>query len=141
LRWQSAHLTQDWVDALCPEPKRRGVVGQTVIRTQVQLSRTRGLAAEARLFSSEFAAEGLTFKAEPALTGRLWLTPVTVAEGPEPVYYELILLLAGLKLIGALGGGRSRGAGECQVSLPDTLMVGTQPVRIDRQLEYVEAQP
>jgi len=137
LRWQAAHLTKDWVDALRPEPKKRSAWGQTTTRTQVQLSRTRGLAAEARLFTSEFTAEGLTFEAEPALTGRLWLTPLGAVEGSGAVYYELILLLAGLKLVGTLGGGSSRGAGECTITLPDTVTVGGQQIQVDHQLEHI----
>ncbi len=137
LRWQSARLTQDWVDALRLGPKRRAVLGQTTTRTQVQLSRMRGLAAEARLFTSEFAAEGLTFEAEPALIGRLWLTPMTVVDDPD-AYYELVLLLAGLKLVGSLGGGTSRGAGECELDVSKPISVNGRSIPVERLLAYTE---
>lgn len=138
LRWQSAHLTEDWVNALHPDPESRAVLGQTTTRTQVQLSRARGLASEGRLYTSEFAAEGLTFEANPALTGHLSLTPMRYADEPD-VYYELVLLLAGMKMIGALGGGVSRGAGQCTLDLPLAIQVDGNDIPIQRQLNYIEA--
>jgi CRISPR/Cas system CSM-associated protein Csm3 (group 7 of RAMP superfamily) len=105
-------LTGEWAEMM-----ERGF-GQLQRRTQVQLSRRRGVAAEGRLFTSEFAAEGLSF--ETRITGRLDLTLVLNEAGR---YYEIILLLGGLKLIGALGGGNSRGMGRCKVELPQTVVV------------------
>lgn len=138
LQWQSAHLTEDWIEALRPNPASRAVLGQTITRTQVQLSRMRGLAAEARLFTSEFTAGGLTYEARPALIGRLRLTPVSVADDPD-VYYELILLLAGLKSVGRLGGGTSRGVGECECILPENVIVDGRRISVELQLVNIEA--
>ncbi|MBI3013677.1 MAG: hypothetical protein HYY65_01125 [Candidatus Tectomicrobia bacterium] len=138
LRWQSARLIEEWVEGLRPNHESRAVFGQTIARTQVQLSRTRGLAAEARLFTSEFTAEGLTYEARPALIGRLRLSPVSLADAPD-VYYELVLLFAGLKSVGTLGGGASRGAGECVFVLPGNVIVGGRQVPVERQLANVEA--
>jgi CRISPR/Cas system CSM-associated protein Csm3 (group 7 of RAMP superfamily) len=137
LRWHSARLTKDWINALRPDPGSRAVFGQTTTRTQVQLSRARGMAAEARLFTSEFAAEGSTFDAQPALTGRMQLTPMTVASEPD-VYYELVLLLAGLKIVETLGGDQSRGAGRCEIKLPETIRVDRRDISIKRQQAHVE---
>ena len=139
LYWHRASLTQDWVKALHSgmDAESGAVFGQTITRTQVQLSRKRGLAAEARLFTSEFAAEGLMFEATPALTGHLALTPITGADDPD-VYYELVLLLAGLKMIGALGGGRSRGAGQCEIELPKFIQVNRREVSVETQLKYID---
>jgi CRISPR/Cas system CSM-associated protein Csm3 (group 7 of RAMP superfamily) len=137
LRWHSAHLTKEWQDALRPTTESRSVLGQTTTRTQVQLSRKRGLAAEARLFTTEFAAEGLRFEATPALTGRMQLMEMAAADEPE-VYYELVLLLAGLKLIAGLGGSLSRGAGQCEITMPPTIRVNGQDVSVERQLAHVE---
>ncbi len=139
LRWHSAPLTREWAKAFRPFPEsrkseNRTAFGQVIAKTQVQLSRTRGLAAEARLYTSEFAAEGLTFVAQPALTGRLCLTPMSGASG---VYYELVLLLAGLKMVNALGGGLSRGAGECEIELPPTVRVDGKDVSVKEHLERV----
>ena len=137
LHWQLARLTQDWVEALHPTLGTRAVPGQTMTRTQVQLSRKRGLATEARLFTSEFAAEGLTFEAAPGLTGRVWLTPMTVADA-EDVYYELVLLFASLKLVGSLGGGTSRGAGACEIALPESVLVNGRTVLVESQLANID---
>jgi CRISPR/Cas system CSM-associated protein Csm3 (group 7 of RAMP superfamily) len=138
LRWHAALLTEDWQKALRPESNRHAVFGQTTTRTQVQLSRMRGMAAEAHLFTSELAIEGLTFEAQPLLTGRLGLTPATLSDDVD-VYYELILLLSGLQLIAALGGGASRGAGRCSVDLsPAQLLVNGREVSTSKQLEHAE---
>lgn len=139
LRWHSAQLAPNWRAALQYNMNKesRSVFGQTTTRTQVQISRTRGLSAEAKLYTSEFAAPGLTFEATPALTGCLKLTTMNGIDEPE-VYYELVLLLAGLKLIGALGGGQSRGAGKCEITLPQYIRINGREVSVDKQLVYVE---
>lgn len=138
LRWHAAQLSRDWQEALQPTMKEHAVFGQTTTRTQVQLSRTRGMATEAHLFTSELAVEGLTFVAEPLLTGRLRLTASTLSTEPD-VYYELILLLSGLKLIATLGGGASRGAGRCEVDLSAArLKVNGREISISTQLTHAE---
>jgi len=137
IHWQSARLTEEWVEALKPRLSGHATLGQTGTRTQVQLSRKRGLAAEAHLFTSEFAAEGLTFEARPGFNGRLRLTRMSLAEA-SPVYYELVLLLAGVKMVETLGGSASRGAGACRLDLPKTVIVNRQPLEVAQQLEYVE---
>lgn len=137
LRWHSAQLSPEWIEALGGRRERPFIYGQTTTRTQVQLSRVRGTAAEARLFTSELAASELTFHSRPALSGRCRLTPMEVVNDPD-VYYELVLLCAGLKLLARLGGGKSRGAGECQIELPESIRVGRQEIPIERQLANVE---
>jgi CRISPR/Cas system CSM-associated protein Csm3 (group 7 of RAMP superfamily) len=96
--------------------------GQTTQRTQVQLSRLRGLAREGRLFSSEFATTGLIF--ETTIGGILDLTPIAPdqSEDIEGQYLELILLLSAIKMVRHLGGGRRRGAGACRLILPEQIM-------------------
>lgn len=138
LIWHQANLTPDWVKALGADTQ--GTIGpfsQTATRTQVQISRKLGTAAEARLFSSEFALAELTFIAKPAVTGRLNLTPSTFS-GAQGIYHELVLLLAGLRLIDAIGGARSRGAGQCEIILPQTISVDGQPIAVDTQLAHIE---
>ncbi len=103
-------LRATWRDVMVP-------FGQTYARTQVQFSRRRGTAAEDRLYTSEYAAEGLRFEA--AVEGWLELTPCSVEEGA----YELFLLLAGLRLVETLGGARSRAAGRCKIGLPSEVKV------------------
>lgn len=137
LRWHSARLSREWIEALGGRRGHPAVFGQTTTRTQVQLSRLRGTAAEARLFTSELAASELTFLSQPALSGRCRLTPMRVVDDPD-VYYELVLLCAGLRLVARLGGGQSRGAGECEITLPQSIRVGRQEIPVERQLANVE---
>src|SRR5262249_22018008 len=58
LFWHNAYLTEEWrrETTITGRP-----MGQTTIRTQVQLSRARGIAAEDRLYTSEFAMRGTAF--------------------------------------------------------------------------------
>ncbi|MCZ7575149.1 MAG: RAMP superfamily CRISPR-associated protein [Ardenticatenaceae bacterium] len=126
------HLVGDWVEAV------EGGFGQVETRTQMQLSRRRGVATEGRLFASEFAAKGLRF--ETRITGRLDLTLVLDQPGR---YYEIILLLGGLKLIKTLGGGNSRGIGRCHVELPAELPVMSdnydlEHLNVDAMLERLD---
>lgn len=143
LRWHNARLIPAWQNLLRLQgagegSDERGVFGQTLERTQVQLGRARGIAAEARLFTSEMVAPGLCFEARPALTGRCPLTSMTVADD-EDVYYELVLLLAGMRLVHTLGGGGSRGTGRCGLDLSEaTLRVDEREISIERQLANTE---
>jgi CRISPR/Cas system CSM-associated protein Csm3 (group 7 of RAMP superfamily) len=125
-------LTSDWVETI-----ERGF-GQLMTRTQVQLNRRRGVATEGRLFTTEFAAEGVSFGTQ--ITGRLDLTLVLDEPGR---YYEIILLLGGLKLINTLGGGNSRGIGRCRVELPPVLTVtlanhDREQIGVEAMLERLE---
>lgn len=115
LFWHDAHLTSEWRKLTAVRDRTDAwPVGQTMVRTQVQLSRIRGMAAEDRLYTSEVAIPGLVF--EGRVTGWLEATPCTVDE--DYGYYEVNLLLAGLRLVEMLGGGRSRGTGRCRIELP-----------------------
>jgi CRISPR/Cas system CSM-associated protein Csm3 (group 7 of RAMP superfamily) len=111
LHWDNAYLTQEWQQAA-------GGLRLGYPRTQVGLSRRRGVAREGLLFTDEFAAEKLTF--QTSISGYLPLTAVLDEPGR---YYELILLVAGLKLVEAIGGSTSRGAGRCRLILPDEVHV------------------
>jgi len=127
-----ARLTEKWAKILKQD------FDQLETRTQVQLSRRRGVASEGRLFTSELAAEGLSF--ETRVIGRLDLTPVLDEPGR---YYEIILLLGGLKLVKTLGGGSSRGLGYCRVELPSSVTVtsdeyGDEQIDVDAMLEQLE---
>ena len=111
LHWDNAYLTEGWRQA------SRGL-SLSYPRTQVGMSRRRGVAREGLLFTDEFAAENLTF--HTCISGHLPLTAVLDEPGR---YYELILLLAGLKMVDSLGGNTSRGAGRCRIELPEKITV------------------
>lgn len=116
LFWQDAHLREGQLSREAPRDRGRPwKPEQTPVRTQVQLSRARGVAADDRLYTSESALAGLTFAGR--VGGWLKAVPCSVATG----YHEVNLLLAGLRLVEMLGGERSRGAGRCLVTLPDSL--------------------
>lgn len=127
LLWHDAVLTDDW-------PSDAGKFGQTVIRTQVALNRSRGLAAEGLLYTGEATAPNLVFRSAQGVTGRLELTPLM---GDPDTHYELILLLAGLRLVSFLGGAASRGMGLCSIELPQAVQINDRQVFVDDLLTQV----
>jgi len=126
LHWDNAYLSQEWKDAA-------GKLKLSYPRTQVGMSRRRGVAREGLLFTAEFTAERLSFQTR--ISGHLPLTAVLDEPGR---YYELSLLLAGLKLVDSLGGNTSRGAGRCRISLPDRIQV-TSDDREETTLDVARA--
>lgn len=120
LFWYDAHLTEEWrTMTTVRDHPNAWPIGQTMARTQVQLSRARGIAAEDRLYTGEFTTRGLEF------SGRVsgWLKATPCSASTDASYYEVSLLLAGLRLVEMLGGARSRGAGRCQIQLPAEIVL------------------
>ena len=115
LHWRDARLSETYRDAF-----EKNKPAQFYGRTQVQLSRALGVASPGKLFTSESTVEDLEF--ETAVTGRLLYTPI---DDEVPGGYEMLLLLAGLKLINTVGGGASRGAGWISCNLPETIKIGS----------------
>ncbi len=113
LRWCDAHLVKPLRDAL-------GKTDQSYTRTQVQMSRALGTAATGHLYTSEVAVEELSF--EFSITG--WLEATPIAGDISGGGYELMLLLAGLRLVNTLGGGNSRGIGHCAIAIGDVNVDG-----------------
>jgi CRISPR/Cas system CSM-associated protein Csm3 (group 7 of RAMP superfamily) len=107
LFWRDAHLA----DELKKMAKGEGRFGMAEARTQVQMSRLRGVGLEDRLYTTETARPQLTFGS--AVEG--WLDGVPLDSGNAGITYELLLLLAGLRALDGLGGNRSRGSGDCSV--------------------------
>lgn len=135
LFWHDAHLTAD-LRALAQE---EGPFGQAEARTQVQMSRLRGVGAEDRLYTTETARAGLTFQ------GRIegWQAGVPLDSTVPGLTYELVLLIAGLYALDGLGGNRSRGGGDCRVQ-EITCKVGKDVVdvdlgRVEELMLYTEA--
>lgn len=129
LHWQDARLSTDYRSVFGGDAVSREA--QFYARTQVQLSRALGTAASDRLFSSEFTLENLRF--ESAITGWLDVTPIAGEEATGG--YELLLLLAGLRLVNTVGSGSSRGAGHCVIHLPEQVIIGERCIGIVDVLE------
>lgn len=125
--WHNAHLV-DW-------PQEQHTLAQTSIRTQIQLSRERGVSSEDHLFAGEASTAGLVFRSDDGISGRISLTRV---EGDPDLHYELLLLLAGLKLVHSLGGNTSRGMGACAIELPSIVQVNDRSLLIVDLLEQLE---
>ncbi len=86
---------------------------QTDIYTQVRLDRPTRTAVPGALFTSEFGIRNFAFKG--SIEGWLECTPIkSVPEGPT---YSLLLLLAGMHLLDAIGGNKSTGKGRCNLTI------------------------
>lgn len=129
LHWRDARLSREYQQMFGRDAVARE--SQFYARTQVQLSRTLGTAAPDRLFTSELAIEDLRF--ESAIAG--WLTLTPIAGDDSTGGYELLLLLAGLRMVNTLGSGSSRGAGHCTFRLPEQITVGERSIKVADVLE------
>lgn len=134
LHWQDARLPKEYRDVFREgedDEKDQLVESPFYARTQVQLSRALGTAAPDRLFTSEFTVENLRF--ESSIAG--WLDVTPIAGEDVTGGYELLLLLAGLRLVNTLGSGSSRGAGHCLIHLPEQVTVGERSINVADVLE------
>lgn len=116
LRWEDAHASLGDAPFRASDEVRNAVPFRWALieRTHVQLSRARGVAAEERLYSTEAVAPYVAFHTR--VVGWLEATPCG-ADGMQ--YYEIALLLAGLRLVNSLGGMRRRGTGACEITPED----------------------
>jgi len=93
---------------------------QTDIYTQVRLDRPTRTAVAGALFTSEFGVRNLAF--EGSIEGWLECTPIkSIPEGPT---YSLLLFLAGLRLLDAIGGNKSVGKGRCDLAITSLTVNG-----------------
>lgn len=145
LHWRDARLSKAYREAFEQDKRahekdkrahEKNKHAQFYARSQVQLSRALGVAAPGKLFTSESTIEDLEFEA--AVTGRLQYTPI---DDEVPGGFEILLLLAGLKLVNTVGGSASRGAGWMSCHLPDQIEIGTTKVSwkdVLKNLEWLE---
>lgn len=132
LNWRDARLSTNYQSVFAGGAAK--LEAQFYARTQVQLSRALGTAAPDHLFTSEFAVENLRF--ESAITGWMEITPI--AGNDLTGGYELLLLLAGLRLVNTLGSGSSRGAGHCIIHLPEQVIVEERPIKVKEVFEFLD---
>jgi CRISPR/Cas system CSM-associated protein Csm3 (group 7 of RAMP superfamily) len=130
LHWRDAQLSQAYREVF----ENANVEAQFYTRTHVQLSRVLGTAAPEHLFTSESTVENLCF--EFGITGWLDVTPIAGEDSTGG--YELLLLLAGLRLVNTLGSGGSRGAGQCVIKLPDQVIVGDNKITGQSAFEFFD---
>lgn len=100
-------------------------------RTQVQLSRPRGIALAKHLFTVQNTVENLRFKGR--VRGWQLGTPSTGGSFSN----ELILLCASLKLLNFVGGSKSRGAGQCVLTLDQNIKIDEKDVPVIEVLQEI----
>jgi CRISPR/Cas system CSM-associated protein Csm3 (group 7 of RAMP superfamily) len=117
LVFHDAPLTQEW-ENLAYERENGTWLNlaeffETEHRTNVSISRRRGVAVEQRLFSSEVAARGLEFHAKVSGDVEGVLPPLDI--GGVRVPSEIVLLIAAARAVTHIGGSKSRGLGRCAI--------------------------
>jgi CRISPR/Cas system CSM-associated protein Csm3 (group 7 of RAMP superfamily) len=95
---------------------------ETEVYTQVRLDRPTHTSVPGALFTSEFGIRGFTF--EGSIDGWLECTPISDADNSPT--YSLLLLLAGLRLLDAIGGNKSTGKGRCNCEITMLTVNGKQ---------------
>jgi CRISPR/Cas system CSM-associated protein Csm3 (group 7 of RAMP superfamily) len=108
--------------------------GQTQNRTQIKISRLRGVAQEQHLFESEYGQAGLSFQA--VISGKIDSGTILLQNGAAEVFPEVALVLAGLRLIDHLGGGESCGFGKVDIEI-SSLILNSQPLEVKNQFKYL----
>jgi CRISPR/Cas system CSM-associated protein Csm3 (group 7 of RAMP superfamily) len=88
---------------------------QTDIYTQVRLDRPTHTSVSGALFTSEFGIRNFAFQG--SIEGWLECTPIKSI--PESPTYSLLLLLAGLLMLDAIGGNKSTGKGRCNLAITE----------------------
>lgn len=111
-----------------PEIANRFREFQIDSRGRVQISRLTGIQKYGRLFEQEYGLRGLRFKGR--VGGVIRGTPIS----NDGLTYPIVMLVAALLAIDALGSGRSCGAGKCQV-LIETISVNRIHWQVSRVLD------
>lgn len=109
--------------------------GQTQNRTQIKISRLRGVAQEHHLFESEYGQAGLSFQA--VISGKINCSSFKSKNGTGAIFPEVILVLAGLRMIDHLGGGESRGFGKTDIEI-SSLAIDNQLLDAEDQFKYMD---
>lgn len=86
---------------------------QTDIYTQVRIDRPTHTSVPGALFTSEFGIRNFVFQG--CIEG--WLECMPIESIPEGPTYSLLLLLAGIHLLDAIGGNKSTGKGRCNLKI------------------------
>lgn len=130
----NAHLIAELKDYIAThdQDRRKRPFYESQVRSNVQISRWRGIAQQQLLFTTEIASPELVFTGK--ITG--WIDThgrtLTLNGAQQPA--DLGLLVAGLGLITHLGGRKSRGLGCCRFDISN-ISVDGQPLLRDDVLE------
>jgi CRISPR-associated protein Csm3 len=103
---------------------------QVSVRQHNKISRKRKVAEEKHLFASEATMPGFQYKS--VIDGIL-----TVESNLSPFPKEALLLIASLKMINKIGGGKSRGLGKIQVDIES---INNQPENISELVALLDGE-
>lgn len=99
---------------------------QVDVSTQVRMDRPTHTAVPGALYTSEYGTHDLTFRG--IIQGWLECTAIdtgTQSSATAPTY-SLLLLLAGLRMVDAVGGNKSTGKGRCACTIHDMQVNGVK---------------
>lgn len=92
------------------------------IRTNVMISRPRGVALERHLFTTEVGTPELYLTGD--VSGEMMSRGRTLKVGGQTVPQDLALLLAAMGMVTHIGGRKSRGLGRCRLEITDLTVDG-----------------
>ena len=112
---------------------------QVDVSTQVRMDRLTHTAVPGALYTSEYGTHDLVFKG--VIQGWLECTAIDTGNGAmqqetRPTY-SLLLLLAGLRMVDAIGGNKSSGKGRCECHIAG-LKINKQDVSITTLESWLE---
>ncbi len=107
---------------------------QTDLYTQVRLDRLTRTAVPGALYTSEFGVKKLSFVGK--ITG--WLECAAIESIKNGPTYSLLLLLAGLHMIDRIGGNKSTGKGQCQITITELTINKVKNEQWSSWLDHLE---
>jgi CRISPR-associated protein Csx10 len=132
LFFSDLHLIEDLDDLARLEGGRYRPLFEHETRTNVMISRPRGVAFEQRLFSIEAGAPELYLVGD--VTGTVDPCGRTLAVGDRVIPQDVALLVAAARVVTHIGGRKSRGLGRCRLE-PTALRVDGETVSVDALLQ------
>ncbi len=108
---------------------------QTDIYTQVRLARPTRTSVPGALFTSEFGIRNFAFQG--SIEG--WIECTQIESIPEGPTYSLLLLLAGMHLLDAIGGNKSTGKGRCKLTITALTVNGKGQREWSSWFDHLEA--
>lgn len=136
LTFTDLRLSEEWIFLFRPMLENHQAIGDllTQQRTNVMLSRLRGVALEQHLFTVETAPAHFTF--EGRISGYLSLDHAKLTVSGVDIPHDLALLIAASRALTHLGGRKSRGLGRCHLHVQsEGLRVNGAPVAWMQLLE------
>ena len=136
LFFSDLRLVDDQADLAKLDGGRLQPLFEHAVRTNVMISRPRGVAFERHLFTTEVGTPELYLGGR--ISGEMMSHGRTLTVGGQIVPQDLALLLAAMGMVTHIGGRKSRGMGRCRLEIGSLTMDG-DPIDVGSLLEALLA--